>query len=475
MMFSRNHHWQSLKLAGLFVLLAMAGLAAVFRPAFQPPDTNIEAAIEDGDFAASLDAVYARSAWSSSIAGVSAAYIAADGTLETWSSGTTRALGGASVTQDTVFEVASLSKPLTAYAVMRLANQGRLDLDEARTVNGVTFTLGQVLSHTGGFDNRLSSTPEPDYEPGSFRYAGGGYLYLAQAIEAATGQSFEDHLNEVVLPELGMTNSRFGRATPGQDRLAMPALDVSFGFAIVALVTGLLAVPMLLIIALFQFLFRKRQGRNRGILGTGVAVLSLAGGFGLYFLMIGAANWLVMAPAIAGLFALLAAAIWCVRNPAPAFRALSAVLLIATICILAARPALPQNERTPRYLAASGLRTTAPDYARFLHTVLNSEDPVLRSMLEPAVSVSENNGWGPGFAVQTTGDPAIWHWGVNFPGYQAFAIGWVEQRDAMVVLHAGGNIAITPAGIRYSGLELAYDAINETVGRLRGGYWAETG
>lgn len=468
-------NWSSLKTAGLFLVLIMIGVGSVFRLPFQPDDSQRATPVHEAEFNIALDQVYADQSWRRSVAGTAVAYIDVDGNLTTWTSGNTSALGGRPVTDETVFEVASLSKPLTAYAILRLADLGQLDLDATRTVNGFEFTLRQVLSHSAGFDNRLPGDPEPEGLAGTFEYAGAGYLYLAQQIEAVTGQSFEDHMNTVVLPELGMTSSRFGRAAPGLDALAMPALDVSFGFAMVALVAGLIAIPLLLIAFLVQLVFRKNSSKNRCVVAVAIAGLSIVCGFALDFMMIGAANWSVMAPAIAALFAALIVAAVSWKRGTMTMRALAGGLIIVTVSVLAVRPALPQSERRPSYLAAAGLRTTASDYARFMHTVLNSDSEPVRAMLQPAVSVSENNGWGPGFAVQTTGDQAIWHWGVNFPGYQAFTIGWVDQRDAMVVLNAGGAIAISPSGIRYSGLELAYDMIDATAGRLRGSYWGETG
>jgi len=468
-------NWSSLKIAVLFVLLIVLGIGSIFRLSYQPEDSPRAGPINEAEFSAALDQVYTNQSWNRSVAGTAVAYIDADGNLTTWTGGNTTALGGEPVSDDTVFEVASLSKPLTAYAVLRLAEMGQLDLDATQTVNGFEFILRQVLSHTAGFDNRLPGDPEPEEFAGTFEYAGAGYLYLAQQIEAVTGQSFEDHMNTVVLPELGMTSSRFGRVAPGLETLALPALDVSFGFAIVTLVAGLIAIPLLLIAFLVQLAFRKNPSKHRPVVAATIAGLSVICGFALYFMMIGTANWLVMAPAIAALFAALIIAVVSWKRDRMTWRVVAAGLIIVTVSVLAVRPALPQSERRPSYLAAAGLRTTASDYARFMHTVLTSDSEPVRAMLAPATPVSVNNSWGLGFAVQTTGDPAIWHWGVNFPGYQAFTIGWVDQRDAMVVLNAGGTVAISSSGIRYSGLGLAYDMIDATAGRLRGSYWGETG
>jgi len=106
------------------------------------------------------------------------------------------------VSPDTIFEAASLSKPVFAYGVLLLAREGRLDLDAPLTrytetppvpgdprLEGITARL--VLSHSTGFPNwrpgRWTDAPGPltiDFDPGTrFGYSGEGYEYLRLAVE----------------------------------------------------------------------------------------------------------------------------------------------------------------------------------------------------------------------------------------------------------------------------------------------------
>lgn len=120
-----------------------------------------------------------------------------------------------------LFQAASIAKCLTAWAVVRLAQQGRLDLD-APIPPGVTPR--QLLSHTGGISladipGTEPGEPLPVLEPrrvgpaGRFSYSGGGYALLARLVESLSGQRFEDHVKAVLL-EMAMGESTFEQDSP---------------------------------------------------------------------------------------------------------------------------------------------------------------------------------------------------------------------------------------------------------------------
>jgi len=130
------------------------------------------------------------------------------------------------VTAETVFEAASLSKPVFAYAVLKLVDQGKLDLDAPLNtylpgnydagddVRINKITARKVLSHTTGFPNwrtpRGAKTLPILFEPGErFSYSGEGFVYLSKVVEAITKMKFEDYVNESVLKPLGMASSSF--------------------------------------------------------------------------------------------------------------------------------------------------------------------------------------------------------------------------------------------------------------------------
>lgn len=149
----------------------------------------------------------------------------------------------AKVTSETVFEAASLSKPVFAYAVLRLVERGVLDLDVPLTAyTGRRYIEGDplldritarhVLGNTSGFPNwRPRNAPlQVHFTPGErFSYSGEGYAYLQEAVEHTTGKPLEALMQELVFEPLGMTSSSFiwrsmyeARKATGHDEIGQP-------------------------------------------------------------------------------------------------------------------------------------------------------------------------------------------------------------------------------------------------------------
>jgi CubicO group peptidase (beta-lactamase class C family) len=164
-----------------------------------------------------------------------------------WSSGygLASAADGTEMTADTVFQVASISKSLTAWGVMHLVETGQVSLEEPiesyltrwafppSKYGSSGVTVARVLNHTAGLnrvdgyflpvDQALPTLEESldgnngggqslrvDLEPGQqFNYSNAGYTLLQLMIEEVTGQGFSDYMQEVILDPLGMTNSTF--------------------------------------------------------------------------------------------------------------------------------------------------------------------------------------------------------------------------------------------------------------------------
>ena len=166
-----------------------------------------------------------------------------DGSERTLATAGTRGDGRGPVDSNTIFAAASLTKPLFAFGVMRLADNGILDLDAPLSSyvpdplagadeRSALITARMALSHTTGLPNwREGSndlhhpvdTPAPlRWTPGTrWGYSGEGLSYLQRVIEHLTALSIADVLVDVVLGPLGMTDSTF--TPPGRDdpRLAI--------------------------------------------------------------------------------------------------------------------------------------------------------------------------------------------------------------------------------------------------------------
>jgi CubicO group peptidase (beta-lactamase class C family) len=161
------------------------------------------------------------------------------------------------VTAATLFQAASISKPVTAAAVLRLVEQGKLSLDEDVNTRLRSWklpenehtreekvTLAHLMSHSGGttvhgfpgyapgdplptlvdvLEGRTPANTAPirvDKAPGgAFRYSGGGTTIVQQLIQDTTGVAFPQLMRETVLGPAGMSHSTFEQPL-GADRLA---------------------------------------------------------------------------------------------------------------------------------------------------------------------------------------------------------------------------------------------------------------
>ena len=169
----------------------------------------------------------------------------------TKSYGVAAVASGRPVTERTLFQAASISKPVAAVAALRLVETGKLDLDA--DVNETLrswqipanagwqphVSLRHLLGHGGGLtvhgfagyrsgtalpslrqilDGEAPANSDPvrvDILPGTrFRYSGGGYCVLQQLIEDVTGEGFADVLRRLVFDPAGMMDSTFAQPLP---------------------------------------------------------------------------------------------------------------------------------------------------------------------------------------------------------------------------------------------------------------------
>ncbi|HVE58469.1 MAG TPA: serine hydrolase [Pyrinomonadaceae bacterium] len=161
----------------------------------------------------------------SDVPGISAALIR-DGKI-VWSKGFgfANAETREPVTNETIFEAASLSKVVFAYGVLKLVDAGKLDLDvPLNKYLGNNYEVGddarlnlitarRVLSHTAGFPNWRApdaKTLPINFTPGEkFSYSGEGFVYLSVVVEKITGMKLEDFMQKTVLIPLQMTSSSY--------------------------------------------------------------------------------------------------------------------------------------------------------------------------------------------------------------------------------------------------------------------------
>ena len=140
------------------------------------------------------------------VPGVAAVVVDAAGVLAERSAGVRERGGDEPIRADTLFALASLTKPFVGAACMVAVEEGLLDLD-AEVRDG--FALRHLLSHCAGLPEAgLRWEEPPGYPPGTQRwYSNAGYVQAAKLIEGASGMSIADYLREAVFGPLGMDAS----------------------------------------------------------------------------------------------------------------------------------------------------------------------------------------------------------------------------------------------------------------------------
>jgi D-alanyl-D-alanine carboxypeptidase len=139
------------------------------------------------------------------------------------------------VTRDTQFRIGSMNKMFTSVAILQLADQGKLSLDDtvgkyipdypAKDV-ATKVKIRHLLTHSGGTGDifgpeflqkrlelktlddyyKLYGARELDQEPGaSFRYSNYGFILLGLIVEKASGMSYYDYVREKIFAPAGMT------------------------------------------------------------------------------------------------------------------------------------------------------------------------------------------------------------------------------------------------------------------------------
>ena len=296
---------------------------------------------------------------------------------------------GQRVSDETVFEAASLGKPVFAYAVLRMADAGILDLDrpvyeylplpEANNPRMKRVTARHVLSHTTGLPNwRQQVSPlEPAADPGKrFSYSGEAYFYLQRVLEVLSGKPFARLMREQVLDPLDMKQSSYVWQPEFEARMAA------------------------------GYDGQENRLDVQAAIGRRTQAIARDWGKPLHD--------------------------WRYEDSARAVQLVN-----------------PQWPVTPLYMvpnAAASLLTTVSDYARFLSRVVGRAGEGLalapathRAMLQPQVQINRARHCGLGWGIQRDEHgEVLWHWGAN-NSFRNFVIADAANGRAIVVFTNSEN------------------------------------
>ena len=397
------------------------------------------------------------------IPGVAIALIRDGEVVWTEGFGVANALTRQPITPETLFEVASNSKVVTAYIALRLVDQGLLSLDEPLNTYlpeswlppseyRDVITLRHVLSHSSGLGHSTSSRDNL-FAPGrGYSYSAVGFQYLQVVIEQVTGQSLEQVTQEMVYAPLGMSSSSFinraeftPRTANGHVHAILPAILFAVFYLMSLVIVGCIGLVIL----------RIRTGRWRPTRRLVISTLIVAFVLSLLpaFLLFGMGSLLEFAWLIAlwGLtlitaFTLifLAGRIIIVRltSKRPGQRLIltiiwSVLILVGLVLLTSNLTNLPVSKWPQTETQAAGsMRATAGDMAAFLIELSDPQhlSPEMATQMQTSqVMLNSDLSWGlgPGIQHSQQGD-ALWQWGQHID-FQSIMIIYPEHNFGVVV------------------------------------------
>jgi CubicO group peptidase (beta-lactamase class C family) len=357
--------------------------------------------------------------------------------------------------ENLTFEAGSISKPITAYICLRLAEEGLLSLDDNITEylsgkwitsdkNMKKITIRQLLSHTAGFSPsyELGVDRKIYFEPGSrFSYSGVGYIYLQKIIENVYGGTLEEAANEYVFKPLNMKNSTFAKA-----KTVTPYVNSSFLILCTLGVWCIFACAVFIVGIIIGFITKFKLFIKINLLFFSIITGFAADLILLIFIM----PRLIIPALILGFVGFLILCIFRKRKSLSLFVFSGFILVVATVGLalplsLPIGPEIPEKPQSSAY----SLKTTSHDLALFANELIKiyqNDTEIMNEITKPQVEISESNSWGAGLGIETHGENfTLWHSGIN-PGMQSLMVIDPTLKKAVVIMtnsESGLNFAVS--------------------------------
>jgi CubicO group peptidase (beta-lactamase class C family) len=220
--------------AGPFLALCtLAGCASSIRSAATSANPSARAAL-----VARIDSLIGAFLSTTPASSAAVAVVQGADTIVMRGYGLSDRAAGRLATPNTVYQIASITKQITAAAIMRLVDQGKLRLEDdvskhlpAVSLHGRRVTVRQLVNHTSGIPNFTSKpgwralwaedlTPDRlvglvardsfDFEPGArYSYNNTGYTMLGMIIERVSGKPYWQFFADEFFTPLGLTRTRY--------------------------------------------------------------------------------------------------------------------------------------------------------------------------------------------------------------------------------------------------------------------------
>ena len=361
--------------------------------------------------------------------------------------GVANRFSGRPMSPEAVFEVASISKTITAYIALRLVEQGKFSLDEPvyRYLNRQwlpssertdKITLRHLLSHSSGLgDDVFFKNKNLAFEPSTeFHYSGLGFLYVQELIGQVTEKSLEQIAHDLVFDPLSMSHTSFvnekvvmNNMSNGHLRYAFPLMAIILPFLLIVMAAGII---VLIVTRIINKSWKLSRRRKMGVVVVAFILTELL----IYFIIGKPFPNLVWISFICGIIfiasmllsylvvrkLLLKSSVFGQKKVFKA--AVTTIWMIVSLLVLLKisefiQSSIPKNNSSEAS-AIGSLRSTAPDLAAFLIELANpkylSED-IATHVDSAQVTINQDFSWGLGIGIQHSdnGD-ALWQNGITF-------------------------------------------------------------
>lgn len=370
---------------------------------------------------------------------------------------------GDGIDENSVFELASNGKVISAYIALKLVDEGKINLDDKiapfldsdlltsdERLNDIT--LKQLLCHTAGFspsyelgiDKKIYSDPGKE-----FCYSGVGYIYLQSVIENVSGMTMEQAAEYYVFEPLGMENSTFEHT-----RTVTPYMNLSSVVIYIFIIFIIVFTVLLLAVFVLRKITKKQFFSSKISL---VVCFAIAVVVNISFLLV-LVSKVVITFGVCVVF--MGVSLLLTRKHTKIFYA---VIPIEVILMLVLGVAIPATVPVTNDIVAKEancaytLKSTNEDMAVFCRELTNeyySGDGAVKEMFSAAVNIDDVNSWGLGIAIESESKgETYWHSGIN-PGFQSLIVLYPSQNKYVIILTNSDNGLIFAKEIARDFLEI---------------------
>lgn len=378
--------------------------------------------------------------------------------------------GDEPVTPNTLFEAASLGKPVMAIGALGLVRERKLFLDVplGQSLNEpwvgddedhALITLRQVLTHTSGLSNIVWCCSNETWTPPGeeFSYSGVGYMYLGAVMAEISEMPFDKFMRLNVLRPLNMASSGYSLADPLVETVARGFVPLFFPLMVffipLIVIFVVLAITSVLIVRLWIHRLKLEATDFYAAAGASLFVtlflIALMLGFWGFLFIVAYVVAFSVFLFLGTLVLLLVFAFLGLLGPGDGTLAQgqrntgSVMSLVAFALVVASSlfvvginvpvPAMNGDVVNPAF----SLRSSAHDLGLFVEGVIAGDvsSPQLRDRaFSDAVDIGNGIGWGLGFGVRdgATGRTG-WQWGSN-PGFESIMVIDPKRRAGVIVL-----------------------------------------